>query len=125
MSDFDFSDRTKKQFASFEDLPKFDLGGYNSPITMFVDQMRVQQEGEVFKAVQHVGVTVDKDELLKALAYDREQYEKGYRDAQSKLKPMCKYFTKCMSHPDISREYHDWCILYEEDCNCQCCSRKA
>lgn len=50
-------------------------------------------------------------------------YNEGYRDAQSKLKPMCKYLTKCMSHPDISREYHDWCVLYGKDCNCQCCSR--
>ena len=52
-----------------------------------------------------------------------EAYKQGYRDAQSKLKPMCKYLTKCMSHPDISRDYHDWCVLYGEDCNCQCCSR--
>lgn len=29
------------------------------------------------------GVNVDKEELLKALKYDREQYEKGYRDAKA------------------------------------------
>ena len=43
----------------------------------------MQLEGEVMKAVQKVGVTVDKEELLKALKYDREQYEKGYRDGLS------------------------------------------
>ena len=84
MSNFDLSDRTKEQLAAFGDLPKFDLGGYNSPITMIVDQMRVQQEGEVFKVVQNVGVTVDKDELLKALAYDRDQYEKGLKDGYAR-----------------------------------------
>lgn len=39
-----------------------------------------QIEGEIFRAVQDVGVTVERDELIKALKYDREQYEKGYRD---------------------------------------------
>jgi hypothetical protein len=34
----------------------------------------------VFRAVEEVGVKVDRDELIKALAYDREQYRKGYGD---------------------------------------------
>lgn len=67
------------------------------------------------------------ERLEKQLERDREKFDEGYRvgyrDAQRKLKPMCKYLTKCMSHPDISRDYHDWCVLYGEDCNCQCCSR--
>ena len=84
MSNFDLSDRTKEQLAALGDLPKFDLGGYKSPITMIVDQMRVKQEGEVFTAVQNVGISVDKDELLKALAYDRDQYEKGLKDGYAR-----------------------------------------
>lgn len=84
MSDFDFSDRTKKQFASIEDLPKFDIGGYESPITMIMDQMRIHQEGEIFTAVQNIGVHVDKEELIKALAYDRNQYEKGLKDGYAR-----------------------------------------
>ena len=53
---------------------------YNSPIEMIIGNMRMQQEGEIFRAVQNIGVNVDKDELLKALQYDRGQYEKGYED---------------------------------------------
>jgi hypothetical protein len=34
----------------------------------------------IFKAIQGVGVNVDKEELLKALKYDRQQYQKGYQD---------------------------------------------
>ena len=34
----------------------------------------------VFEAVAEVGIEVDRDELIKALAYDRGQYEKGYGD---------------------------------------------
>lgn len=33
----------------------------------------------VFSAVLKVGVVVDKEELLKALHYDRNQYEEGFR----------------------------------------------
>lgn len=53
---------------------------YKSPITIFQTQMNLQMEGEILKAVQKVGVTVDKEELTKALQYDREQYDKGYSD---------------------------------------------
>lgn len=53
---------------------------YESPINVFQKQIEVQMEGEILKAVSEVGVTVDKEELLKALKYDREQYEKGYQD---------------------------------------------
>lgn len=74
---------------------------YDSPITLMVKEMaeRVakQVDEETFKAVYSVVPTVDKDELLKALRYDRGQYEKGYadgkRDAMDELVrcPLCKY----------------------------------
>ena len=53
---------------------------YQSPIEIITRQMRTQFEDNVFKAIQDYGIAVDKDELIKALQYDREQYEKGYRD---------------------------------------------
>lgn len=53
---------------------------YESPIEIIQKQMVTNFENQVFKAVQEVGVLVDKDELVKALQYDREQYEKGYAD---------------------------------------------
>ena len=36
------------------------------------------------KVVLSYGIEVDKDELIKTLAYDREQYEKGYADGLKK-----------------------------------------
>lgn len=53
---------------------------YESPIEIFQTQMQMQMDGEILKAVQGVGINVDKEELIKALAYDREQYSKGYKD---------------------------------------------
>ena len=51
---------------------------YMSPIKIITQQMNTKMEGEVLKAVQKVGVYVDKDELIKALKYDRDQYRRGY-----------------------------------------------
>jgi len=57
---------------------------YEPPIELVVSQFQneiiKQQENQVFQVVQNVGVNVDKAELLRALAYDRNQYEKGYGD---------------------------------------------
>ena len=42
-------------------------------------------ENSIFKAIQKVGINVDKEELLKALIYDRGQYDKGYEDAMNEV----------------------------------------
>ena len=57
---------------------------YKSPIEVVVSQFQEmiiqQQDEQTLQAIQKVGIKVDKDELVKALAYDRKQYEKGYVD---------------------------------------------
>ena len=53
---------------------------WESPIKVMQKQVKMQMEGEILKAVQEVGIVVDKEELMKALKHDREQYEKGYAD---------------------------------------------
>lgn len=58
---------------------------YQNPIEVIQTQMQSQIEGEIYKAVMKVGVNVDKDELLKALQYDRDQYQKGYADRDSEI----------------------------------------
>lgn len=55
---------------------------YESPIKAFQGELETQLEGEILKAVHRVGVTVDRDELIRALRYDREQYQKGFDDAK-------------------------------------------
>lgn len=63
---------------------------YESPISLLVSnmehQIRDEQERCILEAVQRVGVTVDKEELVKALQYDRRQYESGYRAALLKFR---------------------------------------
>lgn len=96
---------------------------YESPVKLIASQFETKIENDVMSVIQNYDIQVDKNELIKALNYDRQQYEKGVADTQSKLKPMCRHLHKVMSHPDIDRTYHDWCALYQEDCNCQCCNR--
>lgn len=55
---------------------------YESPIKVIQGELETQLEGEILKAVHRVSVTVDKDELIRALRYDREQYQKGFDDAR-------------------------------------------
>ena len=58
---------------------------YKSPIEVYQGEMKTFLEGEILKAVQRLGVSVDKEELLKALAHDRGQYDKGYADAVTEI----------------------------------------
>lgn len=75
--DFKLSKELADKFFSKEDI---DMSGYESPIKIVIGQMRVEQENNTFKAVQECGVDVNKEELEKALRYDRDQYRKGYAD---------------------------------------------
>ncbi len=52
---------------------------YKSPIEVITEEMKFFYDGDVVHAVQNHDINVDKEELLKALKYDREQYEKGFK----------------------------------------------
>lgn len=58
---------------------------YKSPIEVVYGKLQTKFEGDVVKAVQSCNIHVDKDELIKALAYDRDQYEAGYMDAMATI----------------------------------------
>ena len=53
---------------------------YKSPIEIITRNIQTQIDDEIYRAVQNVGINVDREELLKALEYDRGQYEKGFDD---------------------------------------------
>lgn len=87
-------DYPRISLSTNEDLQKLTLGrkshyepfndsSYDPPIN-FAHSIDYHLENNVYKAILNVGVVVDKDELLKALDYDRGQYEKGYKDGYHK-----------------------------------------
>lgn len=60
------------------------LEGYTSPITVSFEQIaneiREHQENAVVATIsERMAVDIDKNELTKALAYDRKQYSEGFR----------------------------------------------
>lgn len=58
---------------------------YESPISKIMGEIQQQiirddENHLLYQVEQSVGYFVDKEELIKALNYDREQYQKGYHD---------------------------------------------
>lgn len=51
-----------------------------SIIEQVCSDIQTQYENDMVNVVQSYGFNVDKEELEKALAYDRGQYEKGFAD---------------------------------------------
>ena len=67
---------------------------YQSPIEIIQKELVTQYENGILKAVQDVGILCDAGELTKALMYDRNQYEKGYKDRDAEIIRCkdCKYY---------------------------------
>ena len=51
---------------------------YESPIELITNELAEQVDDYTYKTVPSYAINVDKEELLKALRYDRGQYDKGY-----------------------------------------------
>lgn len=54
--------------------------GYESPIKTVIGEAKTEIENDIYRAVCQIDIRVDKDELLRALQYDRGQYDKGFAD---------------------------------------------
>ena len=64
---------------------------YKSPIELVMGEMRMKLNGTITQAIQDINIDVDKEELERALQYDRGQYDKGYSDG---YKDAVKEFAK-------------------------------
>ena len=82
MSNLDDFITPKQAFGKIPDAA--DMSGYNSPITMIAGQVETKIEADTMSVIQRYGIDVNKEELIKTLAYDREQYAKGYQDGYRK-----------------------------------------
>ena len=85
---------------------------YESPLNRIYSdiqsQMIKQDEENMMLCVNKaVGYSVDKQELIKALNYDREQYEKGYKDAMSVIEDI---------KAEITTYKDDKIIHFESNC---------
>lgn len=91
---------------------------YKSPIetTMLQVKSDIEKrlEDTAYKAVIECGVVVDKDELIKALAYDRGQYEKGYGDGYRAAKDEIVRCKDCIYSRPLDME-DDYEAFFGED----------
>lgn len=79
---------------------------YESPMNKIVGEItgelnRQDEENCMVSIRQAVGYQVDKEELIKALNYDRNQYKKGFADALDKIRA------------EIEGLAYSWCELPE------------
>ena len=101
------------------------MGMYKSPIDIIYGQMQTQMEGDILRAVQSYGINVDKEELIRALQYDRDQYHKGYadgrRDAMAGLVRCkdCKHWHEETGFCDENSHFNaygmDWNMFADDD----------
>lgn len=84
---------------------------YKSPIHIIYGQMKTQMEGTILKAVQNVGVNVDKEELLLALEYDRKQYLMGYEDGEADVWESIVRCKNC-KHMEVTPDKLRWCNVW-------------
>ena len=78
---------------------------YESPISVYENlthDIAKQKEDYIYQAIVKVGVDVNKEELIKALNYDREQYRKGFEDG---YKESAKQFAEKLKN-EIVNDIH-------------------
>jgi hypothetical protein len=89
------------------------MGMYKSPIELMVteiqNQILKQQDEEIYKAVLHYVPSVDKEELLRALKYDRNQYEVGYMAGKIDAMDSITHCHDCQYHEPCKPYNKVWC----------------
>ena len=63
---------------------------YVNPIKIIMKDIKRSIDTNIMKILQGYNINVDKDELIKALSYDRDQYNKGYEDAKKEMNFLSK-----------------------------------
>ena len=92
---------------------------YESPINLIVtniyNQIMEQQENEIYKAVLNYVPDVNKEELIRALKCDRDQYDKGYADGKRDALDELVRCKDCKHYYQYSGEEHKVCGIFNCD----------
>jgi hypothetical protein len=97
---------------------------YESPISIterlldeYAKMVIERRDNEILAKVQSVvGVDVDKGELLRALQYDRDQYEKGYADGKRDAMDELVRCEQCRYYNDTEKRCDHPCLDFEVEC---------
>lgn len=88
---------------------------YKSPIDIIQEEMRTKFDNKILETVINVGIKVNKDELIKALEYDRNQYLEGYKEAKEIYKKALDKACEELAYRDNRlimsvEEWKEWCL---------------
>lgn len=91
---------------------------YESPVKLIVSDITLQVDEKLeeacYTAVMEYFPNVDREELIRALRYDRQQYEQGYQDGFNAAKEHgCWVGVEYDGYADGCPVYHLW--------ECSCC----
>ena len=88
---------------------------YESPVSIYtkaVEKLRDSFDDAIHEAIEiKTGIKVDRDELIKALQYDRDQYKKGYADGQKDGYVQHGYWKR--PYPTSTKSYVRICSVCE------------
>ena len=85
---------------------------YESPITQNIvdisNQITELLDGRLMYEVQQaIGYEIDKEELIKALNYDRNQYQKGYEDGRNEWIPISERLPDNRRVVEVTAFWHE------------------
>ena len=97
---------------------------YENPISAMYSDIahkivKDEEEHLMLEIQQVIGYAVDKDELVKALRYDRNQYEKGYEDAKQKYEKMLDKLADFLEGLELNVPC-DCLVPISDECEKQC-----
>lgn len=97
---------------------------YDSPITQLVSDIqseiiKEQEDSLVMQVKQEILYDIDKEELIKALQYDRDQYQKGYADAMKNKEKLSELIFDVnpeeIAAQIASGNLHNWCLIFKRE----------
>ena len=99
-----------------------DMNGWESPVELIYEEIKKKTDDFILaQCGLALGVKVDKDELIKAMNYDREQYKKGFANGYKQKEAeivRCKDCEYGGDYDVIRCLYHGTKMSRDEYCSC-------
>lgn len=91
---------------------------YDSPIELFTTEIQAKFENGIVESLQRFDIDVDRDELLRALKYDRDQYHKGFSDGRaSGYAERDEEIVRCFDCKHYRNHPNGLCYAHTEPCD--------
>lgn len=93
-----------------------ELNGYKSPVRVDLNALQDAIGDAAIQAIMKVDICVNKEELLKALKYDRGQYKVGYEAGFADAFMETLHIVRCRDCIHRQGDESPMCMLHTEPC---------